>query len=85
MAARLRQGLLEKGYFFPVDSPSNQQFPVLPNEVVRSLQAAGYEFEIDHAVDETHTCIRLVTSWSTPEAAVDSFLSDLPTCPSPVI
>ena len=85
MAARLRQGLLEKGYFFPVDSPSNQQFPVLPNEVVRSLQAAGYEFEIDHAVDETHTCIRLVTSWSTPEAAVDSFLSDLPACPSPVI
>lgn len=85
MAARLRQGLLEKGYSFPVDSPSNQQFPVLPNETVSLLQAAGYEFEIDHAVDDAHTCIRLVTSWATPELAVDSFLRDLPVNSSPAL
>ena len=84
-AARLRQGLLNKGYSFPVDSQSNQQFPILPNEVVSRLKASGYEFEIDHAVDDSHTCIRLVTSWATPEMAVDSFLNDLPMCFSPVI
>lgn len=78
LAARLRQGLLDRGYFFPVDSPSNQQFPVLPNAAIRRLQADGFAFELDHAVDETHTCIRLVTSWATPDRAVEEFLNDLP-------
>ena len=61
-------------------SPSNQQFPVLPNAVVAKLQEMGYEFEIDHTVDEHHTCIRLVTSWATPEQAVEDFLRDLAKC-----
>ena len=68
------------GYPFPVPSPSNQQFPVLPNPVVSRLQEMGYEFEIDHAVDPGHTCIRLVTSWATPEQAVEEFLRDLAGC-----
>jgi len=80
LAARLRQGILDKGYSFPVDSPSNQQFPVLPNAVIRSLQSDGYEFELDHAVDGSHTRIRLVTSWATPETAVEDFLQSLPEC-----
>ena len=80
LAFRLRDGIAALGYPFPVPSPSNQQFPVLPNPVVKRLQELGYEFEIDHAVDEHHTCIRLVTSWATPESAVEAFLNDLKTC-----
>ena len=80
LAFRLRDGIAALGYPFPVPSPSNQQFPVLPNPVVKHLQKLGYEFEIDHAVDEHHTCIRLVTSWATPESAVEAFLNDLKTC-----
>lgn len=80
LAFRLRDGIAALGYPFPVPSPSNQQFPVLPNPVVKHLQELGYEFEIDHAVDEHHTCIRLVTSWATPESAVEAFLNDLKTC-----
>ena len=63
-----------------MDSPSNQQFPVLPNAAVQKLQELGYEFEIDHVVDADHTCIRLVTSWATPESAMESFLRDLAAC-----
>ena len=37
----------------------------------------GYEFEVERAVDDTHTCIRFVTSWATPEAAVEALLKDL--------
>ena len=77
LALRLRDGIAALGYAFPVDSPSNQQFPVLPNDMIKKLQALGYEFEIDHVVDASRTCIRLVTSWSTPESAVDAFLADL--------
>ena len=77
LAFRLRDGIAALGYPFPVPSPSNQQFPVLPNGVVAKLQELGYEFEIDYAVDADHTCIRLVTSWATPETAVEQFLKDL--------
>lgn len=80
MAYRLRDGIAALGYPFPVPSPSNQQFPVLPNTVVAQLQELGYEFEIDHAEDEAHTCVRFVTSWATPETAVDQFLKDLASC-----
>ena len=80
LALRLRDGIAALGYPFPVDSPSNQQFPVLPNAAVKKLQELGYEFEIDHLVDDGHTCIRLVTSWATPESATESFLRDLAAC-----
>jgi len=80
MAYRLRDGIAALGYPFPVPSPSNQQFPVLPNTVVERLQEMGYEFEIDHTVDETHTCVRFVTSWATPVSAIDTFLKDLEAC-----
>ena len=77
LALRLRDGVAALGYPMPLESPSNQQFPVLPNKVMKGLQDMGYEFEIDRAVDEDHTCIRLVTSWATPEQAVTDFLRDL--------
>ena len=80
MAYRLRDGIAALGYPFPVPSPSNQQFPVLPNDVVKRLQEMGYEFEIDHAESETHICVRFVASWATPESAVDQFLKDLASC-----
>ena len=80
LALRLWDGIAALGYPFPVDSPSNQQFPVLPNAAVKKLQELGYEFEIDHLVDDGHTCIRLVTSWATPESAMESFLRDLAAC-----
>jgi len=80
MAFRLRDGIAALGYPFPVSSPSNQQFPVLPNTVVQKLSDMGYEFEIDHAEDDAHTCVRFVTSWATPESAIDRFLQDLAAC-----
>ena len=77
LALRLRDGMTALGVPFPVPSPSNQQFPVLPNEVIAALEAKGYEFETDHPVDQTHTCVRFVTSWATPETAVEELLADL--------
>lgn len=80
MAYRLRDGVTALGYTFPVASPTNQQFPVLPNSVISALQAQGYEFEFDHTVDADHSCVRFVTSWATPAEAVDAFLKDLAAC-----
>ena len=77
LAVRLRDGMAALGVPFPVHSPSNQQFPVLPNGAVAALEAKGYGFEADHAEDEGHTCVRFVTSWATPPEAVEQLLADL--------
>lgn len=36
-----------------------------------------FEFYRQYVVDDTHTAIRLVTSWATPEAEVQNFLASL--------
>ena len=64
------------GYPFACDSVTNQQFPIFPDGVVRALEP-DFGFEFSAKPDEGHTCIRLVTSWATPEANVDAFLAAL--------
>jgi len=81
LAFRLRDGLTALGYPLSIESPSNQQFPVFPNRIVEQLHAKGYEFETGFLpVDEGYTSVRLITSWATPESAVDAFLKDLADC-----
>ena len=80
LALTLRAGMERLGYTMMTDSPSNQQFPLLPPSVVEQLRQLGYEFEIDHTRPDGAVCIRLVTSWATPEQAVEDFLRDLARC-----
>ena len=80
MAQRLHDGMAELGYTFPVEAPSNQQFPLMHNDTIKQLSDMGYEFELQDAVDADHTIVRFVTSWATPVEAVDQFLKDLAAC-----
>ena len=77
LAQRLAEGMEALGIPFSTPPVSNQLFVILQNETVARLQELGYEFETDHEVDPAHTCIRLVTSWATPDQAVEDFLRDL--------
>ena len=63
-AADLRRILSEAGCTFFRESPTNQQFIVLENTQMEAL-AERIRFSFWERVDETHTAIRLVTSWST--------------------
>ena len=76
MALRLKAGIAALGYPFACDSVTNQQFPIFPDGVVEAL-APDFGFEFSAKPDAAHTCIRLVTSWATPEASVDAFLEAL--------
>ena len=76
MALKLKAGIAALGYPFACDSVTNQQFPIFPDGVVRALES-DFSFEFSAKPDEGHTCIRLVTSWATPEANVDAFLAAL--------
>ena len=76
-AETLAEGIAALGHPFAWTPQSNQLFPILPRRTAERLASLGYAFRIDHAVDDAHVCIRLVTSWATPEDAVRAFLEDL--------
>ena len=76
MAAVLREGLAAHGYRFSPDSLSNQQFPVLPNALLAKLEGQ-FHWEVIARAGDTHTVIRLVTSWATRPEAVQAFVKAL--------
>ncbi len=63
-AAELRRILSEAGCTFFRESPTNQQFVILENSQMEAL-AERVRFSFWERVDDTHTAIRFVTSWST--------------------
>ena len=66
LALEMKKIFREKGYRLYIDSPTNQQFVVLPNEEVSRLEK---EVSFTHwePYDEGHTVCRFVTSWATTE------------------
>lgn len=76
MAQLLKASLKEKGYSFLVDSPSNQQFPILKNDDIARLHEL-FGFEDWAKVDDNHTAVRFCTSWATTREAVEALLSAL--------
>lgn len=76
LAMRLRSAFVEKGYKMAIDSPTNQQFVVLPNDVLdRLLQYAT--FELWGPRGEKETTVRFVMSWATTDEDVEEFISKL--------
>lgn len=76
MAMRLKKTFLEKGYQLYIDSPSNQQFVVIPNEKVAQL-AQNVEFSILGPYDQNSKICRFVTSWATTEQQMNELESYL--------
>lgn len=63
-AAVLKKALREKGYQFYMDSPTNQIFVVLPNAQLTALEGKA-KFGFWEKYDESHTVVRIATSWAT--------------------
>lgn len=76
MASLLRQGILETGYTFFSDSPTNQIFPIFPNKLIENLQKS-FDFYIWKEIDESSSAVRLVTSWATEKAVVVRFIEEV--------
>lgn len=72
-AMRLRDGLMAKGYRLQGNSPTNQQFIVMPNSRLEQL-SKNVAFDRFRPIDTEHTLIRLCTSWATTEKQVDELL-----------
>lgn len=75
MAKLLKDGLVKKGYKLLIDSPTNQQFVIMPNELIKQLEK---EFVFaTWSKGEKESCIRLVAAYQTTEEDVQSFLSSV--------
>ncbi len=76
LAMKIRRAFEEKGIKMLFDSKTNQQFPILPNEVMEKL-AEKYAFSFWCKVGEDHTAVRFCTSWATLEENVNALLEDI--------
>lgn len=75
-ARRLKEALLAKGYRLHIDSPTNQQFFVLPNrEIDRISQYATFELWGPRGKEES--VVRFVTSWATTDEQIDALTARL--------
>lgn len=76
MAMQIKKAALDKGYPLFAKSPTNQQFFILPDEKLQQL-SSNFVFEDMGRVDETHTAVRICTSWATTQEAVDALIEAL--------
>ncbi len=76
MAMKLKDGFKAKGYPLYIDSPTNQQFFILPNEKIDSLRAIA-SFELWGPRGNSHTPVRFVTDWATTETDIDTLLANI--------
>ncbi len=76
LAARIRRACEEKGYPFLVSNTTNQIFPIMPDSVLEQWKDK-YSYTHQGRVDESHTAIRLCTSWITSEEHVDALVKDI--------
>ena len=77
LALRLRDGLAARGWGFLLSSPTNQQFPILPDAVLEKLKE-DYAFSTWQKMDENTTAVRFCTGWAATEEQIDALLSAIP-------
>ena len=74
LAQELRNVFVEHGYRLALDSPTNQQFFILPNNVMDRL-LPDVSFELWGPRGETETTVRFVTSWANTKEDIGALRS----------
>ena len=77
LAMRLRDGIRAKGWEFLVDSPTNQQFPILPEAVLGRL-GSRFGFSRWQDMGGGMTAVRFCTGWAAAQEQIDSLLEAIP-------
>lgn len=76
MAQLIRRACQEAGYSFLYDSPTNQQFPIMPEKTIKQLEEF-YAFSHTRRLDRGRAAIRICTSWATREEDVRQLTADI--------
>ncbi|MGI6079391.1 MAG: threonine aldolase family protein [Candidatus Avilachnospira sp.] len=76
LAMKFKNRVKELGIELYQDSFTNQQFPIFTDELLEKL-SKDYSFNYWCRVDDTHSAVRVCTSWATLEENVDRLLADI--------
>lgn len=76
MAHLLKEGLTTLDFPFYVNTDTNQLFPIFPNSLIDYLQQR-FTFLVWDSYTDSHSIIRLVTSFSTTRQDIYEFLSSI--------
>lgn len=79
MAGEIRRIFEEAGCRFFIDSPTNQQFVILDNDVLKEL-AQYVEYGFWEEYDENHTVVRFASSWATTQEGIDELRRAVDVC-----
>jgi len=71
MAKKIREVFVSAGYPLLFDSPTNQQFFVIPDDELAIL-ARDFGYEYWERVDATHSGVRFAASWATTDEQVEA-------------
>lgn len=77
-AMKIKRAFTEKGIPFLVDSPTNQQFPILTQSQHEKL-SAKFSYETWQPMDDGRVAVRFCTSWATTDEAVDALTQEIST------
>lgn len=76
MATQLRQLFASRGIPFYIDSPTNQQFPILTPSQMQALDGKVL-FKVWDTLPDGRCVTRFATSWATPQAHIDQLCKNL--------
>ncbi len=71
MAYQIRDIFVSAGYPLLFDSPTNQQYPIMPDDELAEL-GKNFGYEYWERVDKTHSGVRFCAGWATTQEHVDA-------------
>lgn len=74
LALRLKAAFAGKGFPFLIESFTNQQFPIMPDDMLEKI-AREFTFSWWERVDDSHSAVRFCTSWATREEDVERLIA----------
>jgi threonine aldolase len=75
-AIKIKETFIKKGIPLYIDSVTNQQFPILTEDVANKLKNK-YSFSFWEKIDDTKAAYRFCTSWATTNENVEQLISDI--------
>ncbi len=76
MSLAIKTAFERNGYSFLVDSVTNQQFPILPENILSKLKDK-FEYAFIEKISETDSVVRFCTSWATTSEGVNYLTSEI--------
>jgi len=74
MVNKLKQGFAERGFQFFIDSPTNQQFVIVRNDILSRLEP-NVRYSYWQKYDDAHSVVRFATSWATSPENIDALMA----------